>query len=134
MVRAETVEFPNEKPIHAGSAVGAGDMVLDVLDDYDYNADKKGVVVIECDEKFTITSTSRLPREGAVIVTLDWGASGHIETLCAERGLVCIFPSADRRTRTMLPYRLFFDHKKLRVVANGMEGRVYKVEENVLPK
>lgn len=125
------VQFPNETPVHSGAAIGVGDMELPVLDEQDDNREKTGVTIIPSNEMFSMGDNSyRLPKEGAVIISNDNGRNGHIQTLCAEKGLVCIFPELnEKEDQPILRHNEFLKLKKIRIVANGLEGRVYLVQQ-----
>lgn len=145
---AKHIEFPDEKPLIVRDATGVLDEELPILPHSEENAQKKGLVVFL---RSYYTSDLRperyFPKEGAVMV-LDPSKEmgGHIETVCIEKGLVCIFSSKSRLDEWMdepdLDYgesahrgwgiseRLpnitgFNGYKRVRVVANGMEARLY---------
>lgn len=124
------IQFPETLPTHTGAAIGIGDMELPILERED-NSQKKGVVVIRANYGWTnwVDNNSCLPKEGAVIITDDEGGSGHIQTLCAEKGLVCIFPAKEEKGGPTLKYSEFSGLNKVRVVANGLEGRVYEIQQ-----
>lgn len=125
------VEFPEEDPDHSGSAIGVGDMTLDVLDHRDINTERDGVVIFSRNEMFSMSGGWRgLPRNGAAIVLYPMGAYGHIETLCSEKGLICIYPGSEQRAGNALYEKESDDVRRMRVVANGIEGRVYFIEDN----
>lgn len=128
---AQTVEihFPDEQPVHTGASIGVGDMELPVLDNQDDNSEKAGIVIFGGNYGWTMRNNNyRLPKEGAVVIYSSDGRSGHIQTLCAEKGLVCIFP--DVNNDMFAPEgRELSELKKVRVVSNGIEGRVYGYEE-----
>lgn len=127
LAQVPEVQFPEEPAIHYGSSIGVGDMVLPVLGDED-NSEKEGAAIISTNEMFSMGDNSyRLPKEGAVIISNFGGRNGHIQTLCAEKGLVCIFPGLDVDLPS-LRYGEFLSLRKIRVVSNGLEGRVYKGE------
>jgi len=122
------VEFPDQEPIHSGASIGIGDMVLDVLDNEAINYEKSGVVVLEGNRKWTLNPrTGAFPKEGAVVVAHNDGLNGHIQTLAAEIGLICIFPGENRDEKN-LSYEELQRLRKVRVVSNGMEARMYAVD------
>lgn len=125
--QAAEIEFPDEEPIHSGASIGVGDMELSVLDNQTDNSEKTGVVMFGSNYGWTmLDNTNRLPKEGAVIIWSNDGQNGHIQTLCAERGLVCLFPNANEDIRRNPPrYEEISMLNKVRVVSNGMEARVY---------
>lgn len=128
---SKEIQFPDGEEIHGGSAIGLGDMELEVLNDRDWNNHKRGVVVYPDNEQFSMRQNNDgLPREGAVIVARTGGRSGHIQTLCAEKGLVCIYPDVNDFSKPTLRYSQLADLRKVRVVSNGIEGRVYKIEDS----
>lgn len=120
------VEFPNEQAIHSGSSIGVGDLELPMLDDRNDNSERVGVTVLMGNDMWTMDNFNpyRLPKEGAVIIYNDNGRNGHIQTLCAERGLVCIFPDVNE-DRTTLRYHDLANLGRVRIVSNGIEARVY---------
>jgi hypothetical protein len=131
LFQAPEVQFPDEPPIHSGAAIGIGDMELPVLDNQDDNSDKTGIVVFSTNEMFSMGDNSyRLPKEGAVVISRDTGMSGHIQTLCAERGLICIFPDVnEKEDMPTLNYYALSSLKNMRIVTNGFQGRVYRKQQ-----
>jgi hypothetical protein len=122
------VKFPDELPVHVGLAVGRGDIELKVLKD-DHDEEEKGVVIIPTNDMFTVRySDNFLPKEGAVIISYAGGRNGHIQTLCAERGIICIFPDTENEDMPALSYSELLRMGRMRIVANGLEGRVYPVD------
>lgn len=122
------VKFPDEQAIHTGYSIGTGDLELPVLDDEEDNSEETGVVVFPSNFMFSMGDNSyRLPKAGVVIIsdTNSEGRNGHIQTLCAERGLVCIFPGEYEEDKPTLRYHELSRMKKVRVVSNGIEARVY---------
>ncbi len=141
------VNFPEGiEPIFEGRGLGAMDLELNVLDNKDDNREKEGVVIFsksKFSSEFENEIMEALPKSGAVIIL---GGSrkdgGHIETLCAEKGVSVIFSehidySSDRmlmlgisNERYGIPRVRDLDgFKKVRVVSNGLEGKVYGVEK-----
>lgn len=127
---SQHIMFPvGEEAIHSGAAIGIGDKVLEVLSNKDYNRDKTGAVIIPTNDMWTMRGgPGDLPKEGAVIIADSAGQGGHIQTLCAELGLICIYPDFGDFEKPTLAYHELVDLKKIRVVANGIEGRLYKVD------
>lgn len=122
------VKFPDEQAIHTGYSIGTGDLELPVLDDEEDNSEETGVVVFPSNFMFSMGDNSyRLPKAGVVIIadTNSEGRNGHIQTLCAERGLVCIFPGEYEEDKPTLRYPELSRMKRVRVVSNGIEARVY---------
>jgi hypothetical protein len=129
------IKFPDEEPIHCNSAIGMGDLELDVLDDEKDNSEKTGVVLFTSNELFSMGDHSYLlPKKGGVIICNYNGRHGHIQTLCAEKGLMCIFPGMNEGDKPNLRYDQLLQFNKIRMVVNGIEGRVYKVEDKSTPK
>lgn len=154
-LKAVPVEFPeDQEPFLESNAVGAGDMELDVLPTRSGNTDKTGVVIFyRCYSMSTMGIESYLPGKGAVIIlSPSEEGRGHIETLCVERGLMCVFPSqmCPETDKEMSPellqmfqmarnefgevthYDSFAGHKKVRIISDGMEAKVYAARE--IPK
>lgn len=126
---APEIKFPNETPLHSGASIGFGDMELPMLDDNDDNSEKAGVVVFRGNYGWTMENNDyHLPKEGAVIIYNSDGSNGHIQTLCAERGLVCLFPDKDEDRFAALRYYDLSQLRNVRIVSNGIEARVYKVD------
>lgn len=122
------VQFPDEQPIHTGASIGIGDMDLPVLEDYKNNNENIGVVVIQGNHMWTMGNNSYcLPKEGAVIIATNNGDFGHIQTLCAELGLVCVFPDVNEKDKPTLQYRELLRFGRIRIVSNGIEARLYPV-------
>lgn len=141
------VEFPGDlEVLHEGDALGIGDMALPVLPTNGDNTEKRGAVIF-----FASFLTSKLPlerylpKEGAVIVLCPaQDFFGHIETRCVERGLLLVFasPRSERpltettsamlerseSTARLTVYRDFAGHSQIRVVSDGMRGRVYAAD------
>lgn len=125
--QASQVEFPDKPAIHSGASIGIGDMELPILENEDDNSEKTGAVIFYGNNEWTVRkSTSNLPKDGAVVICNDDGRNGHIQTLCAEKGIICVFPDPSRSigTRIYRPVELS-GLRKVRIVANGIEGRVY---------
>lgn len=131
------VKFPDEPAIHIGASIGTGDLDLQVLDDEEDNSEETGAVVFPSNFMFSMGDNSyRLPKAGVVIIadTNSEGRNGHIQTLCAERGLVCVFPGEYEEDRPTLRYHELSRMKRVRVVSNGIEARVYEGKEENSPE
>lgn len=130
-LQALEMQFLDKPAIHSGASIGIGDCELPVLSDENDNSEKTGVVVFYTNEMFTMVSSSySLPKEGAVIIGNYGGQNGHIQTLCAEKGLVCLFPDPSREVKTpILQWHELSKLKKVRIVSNGIEGRVYEAQD-----
>lgn len=138
------IRFPEGlETIYEGRGLGALDMELNVLDNSADNSENEGVVIFE-KSKFTTTGFEdrvmrSLPKSGAVVVL---GGSrsegGHIETICAEKGVAVIFSdhidySSDRMLMAGLSNERVGMSRvsnlqgftKVRVVSNGLEGKIY---------
>lgn len=125
--QAPEIQFSDELPIYTGASIGICDMKLPVLDAGDDNSEKTGVVVFP--ENYNWANSNnvhQLPKEGAVIIYNDGGQNGHIQTLCAEKGLICLFPDRTEDDRSAPSYNELSRVKRIRVVSNGIEARVYK--------
>ncbi|OGG73923.1 hypothetical protein A3A40_01605 [Candidatus Kaiserbacteria bacterium RIFCSPLOWO2_01_FULL_54_20] len=148
-------EFPNEKPVFEGRAVGAFDVTLPILSVMEDNSEKDGVVIFDSSYSFRIGGSMRLlrtnpisaalPKSGAVIVLgPPKEGFGHIETICAESGIALIFskepakdllveetPSDKIRAQRAVEAHLdkMTGYEKFRLVSNGLDGRVYGVKE-----
>lgn len=154
LLSSASVKFPEDKqPLHESDAIGVGDMMLDVLPPQRSNAERKGVVIFYRSYGMSEQYIEQyLPKEGAVIILCPSRENfGHIETLCVERGLLCVFQSgsggAERgednemspALRTMLSqasnrfseitrYDDFAGHRKLHIVADGLRAKIYPAE------
>lgn len=128
-IKSQTTEikFPDETPIYTGAAIGVGDIELPVLNGQGGNNENIGVVVFTGNYGWTIgIDRYHLPEEGAVIICGSEGRNGHIQTLCAEKGLVCVFPDVNKDNPNTISYRELSKLKKVRIVSNGIEARVYE--------
>jgi hypothetical protein len=144
----QQISFPPDQALNTSFAIWRCDEELTVLPNDDYNGDKRWAVIFKSSHGTSITRNieGRLPKEGAVIM-LASGFDGHIETLCLERWLVCLFPEAKNdslrmnmdffnRAYVWMDVRQVNDrhdnfmwYKKIRVIANGLEGRIYPLWE-----
>ncbi len=118
------VSFPDKPTIFSGSSFGIYDEVLSVLDNIQDNSDKTGVVIFEGNNMGSLIDPNRLPKKGAVIIYDDNARNGHLQTLCAERGLVCIYQNKSHHMNALL-YSQLSQLPNIRVVSNGFEGRIY---------
>lgn len=124
---AVKVQFPDEVPIYTGSAVGVGDLNLPMLDSQDDNSDQVGAVVFRGNYGWTMEDNNfHLPKAGAVVIYGSDGSNGHIQTLCAEKGLVCIFPQKGDDSDLGLRYSDLLNLRSVRIVSNGIEARLYQ--------
>lgn len=149
------VSFPEDlQEIVRSKSIGIGDLVLEELDDHRDNSDKEGFVIFWSEYGFTDSynrshrGLSSLPNKGAVVI-LNHSDSGHIQTLCQEKGLMCFYPDSKLSeldglkdylddTRDSFVDDDFEDDfsepksdqpRKLRFVADGYHGRIYSVLE-----
>lgn len=146
------IEFPQEKSLFEGRAVGAFDLTLPVLSNKGYNNEKNGVVIFQSSKFYTLGeygAEEAMPSSGAVIIlggAVEGG--GHIETICAEKGIALIF-SDEIVTPDMGAHQVILEAQlgiksgvrlekdnlqgftTLRLVSNGLEGRVYGVGERL---
>lgn len=121
------IEFLDESPTHTGASIGVGDIELPVLDNNVDNSKKTGVVVFSGNYGWTMERNNYyLPKEGAVIIANIDGRNGHIQTLCAEKGLICVFPNVNEDDRFGMTYSQLAGFKRVRIISNGMEARVYE--------
>jgi hypothetical protein len=125
------VQFPEETPIYSGASVGVGDVELSILDSHDDNSDKVGAAIFIGNYGWTNKENDyRLPKEGAVIIYNSDGTNGHIQTICAEKGLICVFPDANEDENSAPYYSDLEKLKRVRIVSNGIEARVYEKQED----
>lgn len=126
------VQFPDVKPLHSGAAIGVGDRELPVLSNQADNSQRSGVVVFSDNYLWSVgDKTYHLPKDGAVVISRLDGQNGHIQTICAERGLLCVYPDLNETAdQPKLDYHDLSSLESMRVVANGIEGRIYRLESN----
>ena len=143
------MEFPEGDALFAGRAVGIFDVTLPVLLNRRDNSEKEGVVLFNSSKYFSDNynnvSEETLPAAGGVVVL---GPSpkdfGHVETLAAEKGLALVFDDGyeipnSRATLLKIQMRIpegvqigmdnLDGYRTLRLVSDGLEGRVYGVGE-----
>lgn len=132
LTAANEINFPDEPHMHEGAAIGMLDEVLPVLDNYADNSDSVGVVVIPSNYGWSMRGYEAiLPKAGVVVILYGDGPNGHIQTLCAEKGLTCIFEDGRRSSKGRIAVMNdpnLFGHDYIRVVSNGIEGRIYSAE------
>lgn len=127
---SKKIIFPEEKPIYEGTSIGVGDINLPILGYQDNNSGKKGITIFSKNHEFSISGRpSSFPKEGAVIILDRAGSDSHIQTLAAEKGLICVFPDTGGKIKTEINDRELKELKKARVVSNGIEARVYKSKD-----
>lgn len=133
--QAREIVFPEKQPIHTGASIGIGDVTLPVLANRRDVCEKDGVVIFNTNFTWSANyGEDYLPKTGAVIIAGKRpNEDGHIQTLCAERGLICIYQTDDGKhspDKPVLSYDELGDLAKIRVISNGMEGRVYPVNDD----
>jgi hypothetical protein len=134
---AETITFPEHaSEITSSRAIGVGDVTLHALSRISDNEFQTGYVIFSTEEEFTENwdrNTRALPESGAVII-LNHSERGHLQTLCLERGLLCLYPDGKDDNRLanigdfIAPSRPFgkSPDQRIRVVTDGYEGRIYQ--------
>ncbi len=126
----QKIEFPEGTPAYWGSSIGVGDKELTVLDNRNNNSQKTGAVIFTTNHAWTgQDNTNRLPKEGAVIIYSSGGESGHIQTLCAEKGLICLFSNGNEDDKSGPKSDNLARLKRVRIVSNGIEAKVYPGQE-----
>lgn len=138
VARGEKVVFPDDEAIGNFAATGLGDMELELLDERSDNLDKKGFVVFHTEYMFTVgnyhSGYKAFPKEGAVII-IEPSVSGHIQAMCREKGLLCFYPkrgeNMDEFSENIWGDNQEYENEpteniKLRFVADGYEGRIYR--------
>lgn len=119
----EVIEFPTEEFLARGNGIGLGDKVLDILDVDPTNRKRDGLVQYQSNRMWTLYGDSRtLPKDGGVIIQTTGGTNGHIQTLAAEKGLMCMYPQGEDEDIPDLTIG-----GKVRMVSNGIEARLYQV-------
>jgi len=144
-IEALPISFPEDiESVADCSATGIGDMELDRLDGRSNNTEKTGFIIVWQEYGFTIgrsgASYDSFPKEGAVVV-MNPSSSGHIQAICREKGLLCFFPkkgtSIEHIEDLIFPSNDGLQSSdgfsnepvdiKFRFVADGYDGRIYKV-------
>lgn len=137
-----SIVFPeNLQEVGRTKALGVGDLTLKELNTHDNNEENEGFVVFGTEYGFTNSfirthaGSRALPEKGAVII-LSHSDSGHIQTLCQERGLLCFYPSS--KNDDLEGLERYIDEytvrgydkpsQKLRFVADGYDGRIYRAD------
>jgi len=133
------VTFPDDLiPVSEVAAVGVGDLELEKLSLRGDNTDKRGFLVFEREYEYTISRNhagyAAFPEEGAVIIMRP-SSSGHIQAICREKGLLCFYPNKNS-SLGQIEDVLYGDQEdysddaspvKLRFVADGYNGKIYKI-------
>jgi hypothetical protein len=125
-------EFPQDiEALTESTAIGNGDMVLGELDMSDDNREKEGFVVFRSEYAFTQDyNINNLPGKGAVVI-IEHSDSGHIQTLCQEKGLMCFYANKKAGELTGIKEASVAQKsniRQLRFVANGYHGRIYELK------
>lgn len=150
--QTQEIVFPEAEELFVGGAIGIGDYELDVIPaKRSDRSNHKGVVVYESSFNFAKEyGSTTLPARGAgatIVLKNDIASGGHIQTLCTENGTPCVFfddETFKRRSKEkgkdpiMEKYEAEYKEKievlkrakRLRLVLNGIEGRVYAVDED----
>jgi hypothetical protein len=148
----EVVEFPDEEHIAELASVGVGDLQLKYLSRHHENVGKEGYIVFEEEYEYSIEGTraamrgidyvgyDAFPDKGAVII-LQPSSSGHIQAICREKGLLCVFPAKNKEGATGWREldRLLHDfedrgyaqrpkRQSLRFVSDGYAARLYEID------
>jgi hypothetical protein len=122
---SEVIEFPDEQEIARGSGVGTGDKTLKILRGKSNNWEKEGLVQFPTNWEWSVTGSPYfLPKDGAVVVQTNGDGNGHLQTLCMEKGLICMYPRGDREGAFIPDLKI---GKEVRIVSNGIEARMYQV-------
>jgi len=136
-----TVEFPSDKEaIREGKSSWICDAEYEVLETGDDNRDKVWVVSFTDGQYASLYDSfvrKSLPKSWVAIIRNSWGTEWHIETLCAEKWIVCLFPESSESKYTNIisfthkikhEHSDFYGQKKVRVISDGLKGKVYWVE------
>lgn len=126
-----SIEFPDEEPILTLFSNTVGDVTLPLLDPYQDNREKRGLVLVQKEYAFTDywnnpDADHVIPKEGAVIIGIPH-TNGHVQTLCREKGLLCLYPRVDSDMLGQIQDATS-GSSELRIVCDGYEGRVYSVK------
>ncbi len=143
------ISFPDGETIFTWKSIWVWDLTLDVISNLDDNSNKEWVVIFNSSDFATEISHlyDHLPKRWAVIVI--WPSKEglwHIETICAEKGVLCIFNKKKlshkrpiwvdvvahlAKRGTLMRKNLYSPNldlkwfKKLRIVSDWLEWRVY---------
>ena len=142
----QTIEFPDEDHLIEITGVGTGDLDLEFLESHTDNTGKRGYIIFEREYEFSMRDAyanirggqqlgySMFPEEGVVVI-MQPSSSGHIQTICRERGLLCLFPRKEEEDsewdlRDVLfenedGRRMWPNEKPLRFVSDGYRARIY---------
>lgn len=135
--QVEAVQFPEDlEPIQWCKTNGVGDITLELIGRRGDNNEQEAIVVFGGEYAFTINNGyDAMPGKGGVIILNNDGKSGHIQMLCMERGLLCVYPDRDEEMADFEDYwyNLMQSRdsapKKVRIVADGYKAAIYLVEE-----
>lgn len=152
MQEKRSMEFPQESTaVWKWRSIWVCDEEYTILPTGQDNTNKTGVVIFADNEYASLHQNfveNSLPKKWVVIIKSPGWAEWHIETLCIERGITCLFPTPEKHNimssslnmfnavYLWLPYthnvkksyEEFEWYKKIRVVADGLEGKVYGVK------
>lgn len=146
------MSFPDSETVFIWKSIWVWDLTLDIISNLDDNSDKEWVVIFNSSDFATEMNHiyDHLPKRWAVIVI--WPSIEglwHIETICAEKEILCIFNKkklshkrpiwvdfdAHFAKRTIImrinlhcPNLDFKWFKKLRVVSDWLEWKVYWIK------
>lgn len=149
----EVVDFPEDEHLAELASVGVGDMSLGFLDRDEDNTGKEGYIVFDEEYEYSLQGTyasfrgqdyvgyRAFPDKGAVVI-LRPSSSGHIQAICREKGLLCVYPATNKRSQTTdrdeldelvheYDSRGFRQGKKVtafRFVSDGYKARLYKTD------
>ena len=144
----------DQQEIREWRALGVCDEEYDILTTGEDNTDKIGAVVFTANNYATLNSRSlekSIPKKWVVIVENPGWTDGHIETLCAEKWVVCVFPKWGSRKEDFigdmmnlsnahalwLAPRLaglqknaeFKGHARVRIIADWLSSKIYEIEQ-----
>lgn len=145
----EAVEFPDDDHVAELASVGVGDMHLGYLSRHEDNTGREGYIVFDEEYEYSLQGTyanmrgldyvgyAAFPDKGAVII-LNPSSSGHIQAICREKGLLCVFPAKNKEgvTGSRELDELLHDFEDrhyaqrpkkqpFRFVSDGYEARLY---------
>lgn len=149
------ITFPkNKNSLFRWRSLWAVDTTLDILPNWKNNSNEKWCVIFDwsqfCSLGINNFDESMLPKDWVVIVT--WASNHfrwHIETICAEKWITIIFSwhkltLMEQKNRADLIWRgqwqekrfidNFYWEKKLYIVSNWIEWRVYRSDNYVKSK